>query len=263
MTIPVILCFSGSDPSGGAGIQADIEAIASHGAQAAPVITAITVQDTQNVSAYSAIPADLIIQQARTVLEDMPVSCIKIGMVASLENVQAIHTILQDYPDIPVIYDPVLAAGGGHSLSSSNVIDAVRILLLPFTHILTPNTNEADLLAAGADSPAAIAMSLLDTGCDYVLLTGTHANTKDVSHTLYGNFRELKQYKYDRLPGSFHGSGCTLAASIAALLAHGNEPFSAIHQALDYTYKTLQYARQIGMGQKHPNRLFWLDSDTE
>lgn len=256
--IPIVLCLSGSDPTGGAGIQADIEAIASHGCMAAPVVTAITAQNTHDVIDFFAVPANLVIQQARAVLEDMPVACIKIGMVASVENVEAIHSILHDYPDIKVIYDPVLATGGGSSLASDNIIAAVRSLLLPLVHILTPNTSEAHHLASNADTAKAAAMSLLECECEHVLLTGTHANTTDVTHTLYSNRGEIKQYSYTRIAESFHGSGCTLAASIAAQIAHGDEVISAVHQALDYTYNTLLHGYKLGHGQSHPNRFYWL-----
>lgn len=258
MTKPVILCFSGLDPSGGAGIVADIEAISSHGGHVAPIITAATVQDSQDVMSFSPIPAGLIIEQARAVLEDMPVSIIKIGMVASSEIAQAIHTILIDYPSIKVVYDPVFSTEKDGELSTPDLVDAVRSLLLPLTTVLTPNIFEVHALAPGSDTPAAAAIGLLETGCEYILLTGTHSKTPDVVHTLYSNHRELKQFHYERLPHKYHGSGCTLAASLAGLLALGQEPVGAAHQALDYTHKTLVHADRLGMGQHHPDRFFWL-----
>ena len=100
-------------------------------------------------------------------------------------------------------------------------------------------------------------MSLLETRCEYVLLTGTHGKTSDVVHTLYGNHRELVRYSYERLPHKYHGSGCTLAASLAAMMTIEPEIENAVHQALDYTHKSLVYGKRIGMGQYHPNRFFW------
>lgn len=261
MNKPVVLCFSGLDPSGGAGIVADIEAISSHGGHVAPVITTATVQDSQNVMSFSPIPADLIIEQARAVLEDMPVSIIKIGMVGSSEIAQAIHTILIDYPSIKVVYDPVFSTEKDGDLSTPDLADAVRSLLLPLTTVLTPNIFEVHALAPGSDTPAAAAIGLLETGCEYILLTGTHGKTLDVVHTLYSNHRELKQFHYERLPHKYHGSGCTLAASLAGLLALGQEPVGAAHQALDYTHKTLIHADRLGMGQYHPDRFFWLHEE--
>ena len=115
---PVVMSFSGNDPTGGAGIQADIEAAASMGARVAPVITALTVQDTQNVKYFRATDAKLLVEQARVILEDMPVAVFKLGMLGSLENINAIHTILHDYHEIPVIVDPIISAGGGMSLTT-------------------------------------------------------------------------------------------------------------------------------------------------
>ena len=257
------MCFSGLDPSGGAGIQADIESVSSHGGMATPIITAATVQDTRNVMSFSPMPADLIIEQARAILEDMPVSVIKIGMVGSAEIARAIHSILTDYPDIGVVYDPVFSTENDGSLSTSDLVDNVRELLLPLTTILTPNIFEAHILTPGSDTAAAAAMGILETGCENVLLTGTHGKTSDVVHALYSNHRELEQFHYQRLPHKYHGSGCTLAASLAALLATGIDVTSASRHALDYTHKTLVNARRIGMGQYHPDRFFWLNNSED
>lgn len=258
---PVVLCFSGLDPSGGAGILADIESLSCHGCQAAPVVTAATVQDTQDVMSFSPMPADLIIEQARAVLEDMPVKVVKIGMVGSSEIAQAIHTILKDYPSLKVVYDPVFSTEKDGALSTPDLVDSVRSLLLPLTTVLTPNLFEAHILAPGSDTPSAASIALLETECEFILLTGTHGKTPDVVHSLYSNHRELKQYHYDRLPHKYHGSGCTLASSLAACLAQGQDMMSAAHHALDYTYNTLVHAKRLGMGQHHPDRFYWLTQE--
>lgn len=260
-SIPVVLVLSGHDPSGGAGIQADIEALASHGCHCAPVITAITVQDTQDVKSYAPLDGTLIMEQARAVLEDMPVAAIKIGMLGSTEAVEAIYGVLQDYPNIPVVLDPVLSSGNGASLTDDDVLEALEALLLPNITVLTPNSLEARILAPEADNLDACAMALLEKGCEFVLITGTHENTPHVTNTLYGNHRLLETFTWERLVGSFHGSGCTLAASIAGLLAQGLEPFSAVHEAQAYTWETLKHAYRVGMGQPLPNRLFWAQAD--
>lgn len=259
--VPVVMALSGSDPSGGAGIQADIEALASHGCHCAPVITAVTVQDTQDIKSYAPLDGTLIMEQARAVLEDMPVVAIKIGLLGSTEAVEAIHSVLHDYPDIPVVLDPVLASGGGTALADDELLEALSGLLLPNTTVLTPNSLEARLLAPEADNLDACAMALLDKGCEFVLITGTHENTPHVVNSLYGNHRVLETFNWERLPGSFHGSGCTLAASIAGLLAQGLEPFSAIHEAQEYTWEALAHGYRVGMGQPIPNRLFWAQTE--
>ncbi len=262
--VPVVMTLSGNDPTGGAGIQADIEALASMGCHAAPVITALTIQDTGGVYRFDPVDPSVIVEQARAVLEDMPVAAFKIGMVGSMENVESIHSILIDYPRIPVVLDPVLAGGGGGSLADADVTDALISMLLPQTTVLTPNSKEARLLAAAADSLDACAQELLDTGAEFVLITGTHENTPTVENRLYAEHRRLETFTWERLPESYHGSGCTLAATIAGLLAQGLEPFSAIHEAQEYTWETLKHGYRIGMGQYLPNRLFWArDNEAE
>ena len=262
--VPVVMALSGNDPTGGAGIQADIEALASMGCHTAPVITALTVQDTQGVQRFQATDCTLLVEQARAVLEDMPVAAFKIGMIGSVENVECIHSLLTDYPQIPVVLDPILSAGGGGSLADDEMEDALRTLLLPQTTILTPNSIEARALASEADTLDACAQELLDLGCEYVLITGTHEHSPTVENRLYAEHRRLETFTWERLPGSYHGSGCTLASSIAGLLAQGLEPFSAVHEAQEYTWETLQQGYRIGMGQLLPNRLFWArDPETE
>ncbi len=254
---PVVLCFSGADPTGGAGIQADIETLCSHGCMAAPIITAATVQDTVDVISFAPMPSDLVIEQARAVLEDMPVAAVKIGVVGSAEIAMAIHSILADYPDLPVIYDPVFSTETDGALSTEDLVDTVRTLLLPITKILTPNIHEVHALAPGSDTPTAAAMGLLETEVEYILLTGTHGKTSDVVHTLFSNNRELETFHNERLPHKYHGSGCTLASSIAAQIALGQDVLGAVRSGLEYTHKALANAHRIGMGQYHPNRFFW------
>ncbi len=260
-SVPTILVLSGLDPSGGAGLQADIEAMASHGCHACPIMTVNTVQDTRNVYELSATLAEIVTAQMRAILEDMSVSTIKIGLLSDIVVIEAIHTVLSEYPDIPVILDPVLKSGAGSSLVDVDVQQCLTSLLLPMTTVLTPNTLEARQLAPHADTLEACAMALLDMGCEFVLLTGTHESTDMVTNTLYGNHRVLENFHWQRLPDEYHGSGCTLAASIAGLLAQGHEPFSAIHQAQQYTWECLSHAYRSGKGQLIPNRLFWARND--
>lgn len=254
---PLVMVFSGNDPTGGAGIQADIETLASVGCHAAPVVTAITVQDTQTVKDYTGLSAALVIEQARAVLEDMPVAGFKIGMVGRREIAEAIHTLLKDYPNVPVVFDPVLASGNGCPLAEDSLQAAMISLLLPLTTVLTPNSLEARALAPAADTLDACAQQIMEYGCEFVLITGAHENTPEVINCLYGNRRQLQPFSWERLPGSYHGSGCTLASAIAGMLAHGLAPVAAIHEAQHYTWETLKHGYRIGMGQYLPNRLFW------
>ncbi len=262
-SVPAVMAFAGLDPTGSAGLQADIESLASQGCHAAPVVTSVAVQDTRDVKDLAAMAPTLVIEQARAVLEDMPVTAFKIGLLGSVAIVEAVHSILHDYPSLPVILDPVLASGTGTPLSDAEMVDALRTLLLPITTVLTPNSMEARTLAPEADSTPAHAMALLDRGCEFVLITGGHEDTPEVVNILYGNRRELERFHWERLPGQFHGSGCTLASSIAGLLAQGMEPFSAIHEAQEYTWESLKHGYRVGMGQMTPNRLFWAKGSAE
>jgi hydroxymethylpyrimidine/phosphomethylpyrimidine kinase len=256
-----VLAFAGHDPSGGAGIQADIEALASQGCHAATVITALTTQDTRDVSGFRPQEVADVIAQARAVLEDMPVAVFKLGMLGSVENIEAIHTILTDYPQIPVVLDPVLASGHGVALGGRDMIEALKTLLLPLTTVLTPNSLETRALATGADTLDACAQALMDHGVEYLLVTGSHEQTPKVVNRLYHDNRLLETFTWERLPHSYHGSGCTLASSIAGLLAQGLEPFTAFHEAQDYTWNTLRHGYRPGLGQHLPHRFFWAGDD--
>jgi len=259
--IPIVMTFSGHDPCGGAGIQADIEALASQGCLATTVITALTVQDSNDVIEFSPVDASHVITQARAVLEDMPVAAFKVGMIGSVENAQAIHSILHDYSHIPVVLDPVLASGSGTQLGNEQLLESIQILLLPHTTVLTPNSVEARLLAPEADTLDACAYALLDRGIEYVLITGTHENTPHVVNALYHAHRLLESFTWERLPHNYHGSGCTLAACTAGMMAHGLDPLHAIHEAQDFTWNALRHGFRPGMGQHFPDRLFWSKQD--
>lgn len=254
---PVVLAISGHDPSGGAGIQADIETLASLGCHAAPVISAVTVQDTRTVHGYTALDPMLIVDQARAVLADLPVAAVKIGMLGSAGAARAIHALLQDHPGLPVVLDPVLAAGGGGALASDEGREAMIALLLPRTTVLTPNSLEARALAPEGDTLDACAMALLERGCGFVLITGTHERGPQVVNRLYGEHRLLDTATWERLAGSYHGSGCTLAAAIAGLLAQGGDPCTAAREAQRYTWESLRQGYRLGAGQFLPRRFYW------
>lgn len=254
---PVVLVFGGGDPTGGAGIQADIQTLSSLGCHPAPVITAITSQDTVNVKQFTAVSADLVITQARAVLEDMKVAAIKTGMLGNSANLTVIAGIREDYPDIPLIIDPVQVSGGGDALAEEPLDEALRVLLMPTTSLLTPNILEARRLAPEADTLDACASELMSLGCRHVLITGTHENTPQVHNRLYGDMRLLEDIVCERLPGDYHGSGCTLASACAAAYAHGLKPVNAATAAIKYTWHALKHGRRLGMGQLIPDRLYW------
>lgn len=256
---PIVMSFSGHDPCGGAGIQADIETLNSLGCHCTPIITALTAQDSVNVKDFSPTNPTLLVEQARAVLEDMPVAIFKIGMIGSVENVEAIHTILQDYPQTQVIFDPVLKAGGGGNLAEAALVDAIRHLLIPYCTLITPNSVEARALYPDADSLDACAQGLMDDDCNYVLITGGHEPTPQVINRLWGQRQCLGEISWEREVGEFHGTGCTLASAIAGFMAHKNPVDIAVKEAQQYTCNTIRYARRLGMGQMLPNRYYWSD----
>jgi hydroxymethylpyrimidine/phosphomethylpyrimidine kinase len=265
-SLPVVLTFAASDPTGGAGLQADILALASMGCHPLSVVTAITVQDTAGVESFFAIDPDWVADQARCVLEDMPIAALKIGMLGSTAIVTVVAEVVSDYPDVPLVLDPVLASGRGDEFAGEDMIRAIRELLVPQSTVVTPNIMELRRLAGEDDDDADLAecaQALLDTGCEYVLLTGTHDSTAEVVNTLYHRGGVLRADSWQRLPGSYHGSGCTLASALAANLARGMEIGDAVYEAQDYTWHALSHGFRPGMGQFLPDRLFWAREDAE
>jgi hydroxymethylpyrimidine/phosphomethylpyrimidine kinase len=268
---PSVMTFAATDPSSGAGLQADLLTFASIGCHPLSVVTGITVQDTVGVENIMSLDADWVDEQARTILEDMQVMAFKIGMIGSVENVAVIAEIVADYPDVPLLIDPVLSSGRGDELATDDVQAAMLDLLIPQATLITPNSIEARRLAFYNDdsdeaenaSLEESALRLLDIGCEYVLITGTHERTAEVTNTLYGVDGLFKAYNWERLPGSYHGSGCTLTSAIAACIAHGLSMEEAILEAQEYTWKSLKAGFRPGMGQYIPDRMFWAREDEE
>jgi hydroxymethylpyrimidine/phosphomethylpyrimidine kinase len=252
--IPIVLCFSGHDPTGGAGIAADIEAIRAQGAHPATIVTALTVQDSRNVCAVTAIDSAEIVAQAELVLEDLPVAAFKIGMLGSDDNARAVASVLREHANLPVVLDPVLRAGGGAALADPPLIDAMARELLPQATLITPNVAEAQYLAAPAREPAECAAMLLNAGAGAVLITGGDLPGNEVVNTLY-QANAQRSWRWPKLPHRYHGSGCTLASAIAARLALGETLADACEQAQRYAWNSLDAALVLGRGQRFPRRL--------
>ena len=262
---PAVLSFAATDPSGGAGIQADILTLASMGCHPLSVITAITVQNTSGVEAISPLDADLVCDQARAILEDIPVAAFKIGVLGSAENVAAIAEIVSDYPEIPLILDPVLASGRGDEFANEDILSAIKELLIPQCTVITPNTPELRRLMLEDDEDGitveTLSIRLIEMGCEYVLVTGTHEPTPDVINMLFFEKGIVRSDTWQRLPGSYHGSGCTLASALAATIARGLDISEAVREAQEYTWQALKFGFRPGMGQFVPDRLFWARDD--
>lgn len=261
---PSVMTFAGTDPSGGAGLQADILTFASIGCHPLSVVTAITAQDTVGVDGVLAMDPEWVNDQARAILEDVQVSAFKLGLLGSVENVAVIAEIMADYPDIPLLIDPILTSGRGDEFTNDEMMSAMTELLFPQATLITPNSLEARRFAF-SDESEEVSLSSLDEaaarllamGSEYVLITGTHERTQDVTNTLYGEDKLIKAYKWERLLGSYHGSGCTLTSAIAACMAHGLSIEDAVLEAQEYTWQTLKNGFRPGMGQYIPDRMFW------
>lgn len=253
---PIVLAFAASDPTGGAGLQADLLTAAAMGCHPLSVVTAITVQDTNGVESMQALDAALVESQARRLLAETRVNAFKLGVLGSARTVAAIARLLAEHPDVPVVCDPVLASGRGDRLAGEDTIAALRELILPQATVMTPNSGEARRLAAEHEL-AACARKLIDMGAEYVLITGTHEAGDEVVNTLYDAGGVLREDRWQRLPASYHGSGCTLASAIAAALANGQQVAEAVRDAQEFTWQSLAAGFRTGAGQLLPDRFFW------
>jgi hydroxymethylpyrimidine/phosphomethylpyrimidine kinase len=256
--LPAVLSFAASDPTGGAGMQADLLTIAALGCHPLSVLTGYTVQDTRGVERLDALEPAAVEHQARRVLDDIPVAAFKLGVLGSARNAQTIARILAAHPGIPVVLDPVLASGRGDPLADAGTVQALREALFPLVTVATPNTLEARRLALAAPDAdlAACVRDLIVLGCGHVLVTGTHEGAGPVVNTLYGAGGVQREDRWPRLPGEYHGSGCTLAAALAAQLAKGADLGAAVQAAQAYTWKTLEAGFVPGRGQAIPDRFF-------
>lgn len=254
MMRPTILVCAGHDPSGGAGIQADIEAIAARGGHAATAVSVLTIQDTANVIDTQAVDSAFFCRAVDNVCADMPIAAIKTGVLANAEQISHVARLKQARPDVPLVVDPVLAAAGGGRLADDAVGHALTRQLIPIADLITPNLEEAQrLLGCDTDQTscahelAKLGTSALVTGGD-----GTSAETESVLETTDG---QRCCYTSKRLAGGpFHGSGCTLASAIAAELGHAHELAASIENATAYVHECLANAATPGNGQPIPLR---------
>lgn len=253
---PMVLTFAASDPTAGAGVQADLLTIAALDCHPLSVITGLTVQDTSGVARVMPVDSQWVRDQAEYLLADIDVAAFKAGVLGSAANVRVVSEIAAAHAQIPFVVDPVLASGRGDRLAADETLDALRKLLLPRTTVLTPNSLEARRLAAPETDLAACARRLLAQGCRYVLVTGTHEATDEVVNTLYDPRGIVREDRWPRLPGEYHGSGCTLASAIAARLAQGAQPADAVREAQDFTWHALAAGFRAGRGQLLPQRFF-------
>ncbi len=242
---PVVLCFSGLDPSGGAGLQADIEAIGQAGAYATVACTAITIQSSQQVFGFDACDASLVKAQATTVLKDLPVAVIKSGMLGTTDNIAMLTTLFAERviaDTIPFVLDPVLVANSGGSLGDEKTLVSAFKKLLPYATLVTPNSHELRALSGEKDLHIA-AQKLCAQGTHAVLVKTSHDfDSGDIEQYLYVKGDMVHQSTLPRLAGEFHGSGCSLASFIAGRLAMGDTLINAVKAADHWITQTLRAA---------------------
>lgn len=252
MSKPAVLSIAGHDPTGGAGLQADIEAIGAQGAHALSLITALTVQDTHNVRQLRPVAVDLLAQQAACLFDDCQVSAVKLGLLGEVDQIPLIAGWLRQLR-VPVVLDPILRAGGGAELLGSELTVAMQAELFPQTTVLVPNAAEARRLSGQQDLMSA-GLKLLDSGAANVLITGGDEATAEVENLWFQEGRLARRFVWTRLPGGFHGAGCTLASALAARLALGESLETALIEAQAYTHRSLRCATHPGGGRGIPDR---------
>ncbi|HSB95509.1 MAG TPA: hydroxymethylpyrimidine/phosphomethylpyrimidine kinase [Spongiibacteraceae bacterium] len=250
---PVFLSINSHDPSGGAGLVADVETATSLGCHCVSAITALNVRDTKNLKDRQSSDTALMIEQVRAALEDCPIAAIKVGDIATIAQAEAIHTILGEYSNIKVVLDPVLH----HGADDGDVDAAVRLLLLPRATFTVLSTEHIQQLSTGGDSVNAYVQQLLEFGCEHLLVTGIKGENDKLINRLFSTRGIDKEYSWDLLPQSFHGAGSTLSAAITAYLAHGFDLLEALQQGQQFTWQALANAQHVGQGCLIPDRLFW------
>ena len=254
--IATALSIAGSDPSGGAGIQADLKTFSARGVYGMCAITALTAQNTTGVSGVHLVPPAFVADQIRAVFADVRVGAVKIGMIANAEIANAVADVLQDHTDIPIVLDPVMIAKGGHSLLEPDAVTAMKTRLLPRANILTPNLPEAACLLGQSEARTraeieAQGRALLLLGPDAVLMKGGHLQGGDSPDLLISK-SSTTWFEGKRIDTkNTHGTGCTLSAAIAAEIAKGVEINAAISNAKTYLLGAISAADDLQIGAGH------------
>ena len=254
---------------GAVGIQADLASFAAMGCHGLSVVTSLFIGDTARIEDAQIIDSDWVADQARVVLEDMPVAAFKVGSVGSIENVSAIAEIVSDYPDIPLIFDPFLSSLPDQGPDGEDMLMATRELLIPQTTVLILSAVELSRLAetwreaSEEDMMSVDVMRLIEMGCEYVFVTGTPSDLTDVANTLFDESGVIRHDNWQRISGSYSGAGSTLASTIAALLANGLDVPEAVFEAQEFTIASIANAQRLGMGKLVPDRYFWARESDE
>lgn len=252
-TYPSVLAIAGFDGSGGAGLQADIKTISALGCFATSVLTALPVQNTQGVRAIYPIPYSAVQEQIEAIMDDIFPDAIKIGMVHTAELVTTIANTLRQYPQVPIVFDPVMVATSGHRLIEDSTINAIVETLFPIAALITPNMDEAAILAKMeiktlADMHTAGAR-ILQLGCKSVLLKGGHLEGQLITSLYFQQDGTITAFEYEKFEtNNTHGSGCTLSSAIAAYSAQGKNLADAIALGQDYVHQAICHGKDVLIG---------------
>ncbi|CAN5878622.1 hypothetical protein BH11GEM1_BH11GEM1_32810 [soil metagenome] len=252
--VPTVLSIAGSDPSGGAGIQGDLKTFAALRVHGCAVVTALTAQNTRVVRSVWPVPADVVAQQLTTLLEDVEVHAVKIGMLADAAIVRAVAGVLRRFPGIPIVLDPVLSASVGGALLEPSAVAALLDELVPLAAVITPNAAEAGALT-GEPAPTSLAQAarvaqlIVARGAKAALVTGGHFGGSATSIDVLATPLGVETFTVARIAGDgAHGSGCALSSAIAALLACGRGISLACAEAQQFVARGIRDGQQLGIG---------------
>ncbi|MGO4708334.1 bifunctional hydroxymethylpyrimidine kinase/phosphomethylpyrimidine kinase [Chryseobacterium sp. 2TAF14] len=252
-TYPTVLTIAGFDGSGGAGIQADIKTFSALGCYATSVLTALPVQNTMGVRKIYPVPTEAVADQIKAVLDDIFPDAIKIGMVHTSQLVETIVNTLKKYPKIPIVFDPVMVATSGHRLIEEETIQTIVEQLFPIAEIITPNMDEASILAKmevkTLEDMQKAGEKILQSGCKNILLKGGHQELPTVTSLLFEENGKQSSFETIKFAtNNTHGSGCTLSSAIAAFIARGENLFNSVESAQQYVFEAIKNGKDVAVG---------------
>ncbi|MBL1223174.1 bifunctional hydroxymethylpyrimidine kinase/phosphomethylpyrimidine kinase [Chryseobacterium sp. L7] len=252
-TYPSVLTIAGFDGSGGAGIQADIKTASALGCFSTSVLTALPVQNTQGVRKIYPVPVEAVADQIEAILDDIFPDAIKIGMVHTPQLVETIVSTLGKYKKIPLVFDPVMVATSGHRLIEEDTIAAITEKLFPIADVITPNMDEAAILAKmkveTLEDLYDAGKEIKKLGCRSILLKGGHQETSTITSLFYDEHEKFHSFETVKFnTNNTHGSGCTLSSAIASYLAQSKTLYDAVSLGQDYVYQAIENGKDVQTG---------------
>jgi hydroxymethylpyrimidine/phosphomethylpyrimidine kinase len=255
---PVVLSVNANDPSGGGGITADIETIVSLGGHCTPIISVIQARDSTAEKDLFIVDQALVIEQTRAILEDIAISAIKIGDVGNIANIEALHSILGDYPNIPVVLEPII-----NPVEGMDMVEAMTSLLIPQATLTLVSMNGLRQISPSGDNASSRVREAMEAGARALLVTGMQDDNEElIVNALFAHQGDGRRYRQRKPAVHCHGANATLTAGIAICLAHGLSLGEAVQLAHDFTGKSVQYGQRLGKGNPMPDRLHWCRGST-